>query len=691
MTSSTPVNRSDLAARSLLFHPGERLGWVFRDRSRFSREFAEPEPEPLSSPSWIDRAPEIAESRYNGRKNLAAILFWVGMLVSLGLGLYNALFAGGGFFQFFVTGFVVTVILSIAALIFARHGRKSVLSTAERKLNDLDRQDEQRRQDWLDRATEWAQAEQARVDQLPEWGAATMPPEARRLDIFGGSLWAWQAFLTVYGTSALAERPVIVMDLSREVVCEELARTAQAAGVPVDAQLLPDQMKTTTLLSDLSGSQIVDALIESMYDDDVAGGRSERAMDHRLLTSLTNYLGDSFTLARLSAGLRALLDQPDDSDHLSAKERNYITDELYSADYRRQSAERLQRIESYLQPLEQLGVQSVDRGVGYLTCMALASQANNVGTEFLTDLLVQWLTHRIVSDRTSVPDVIIAGADSIKLRHLERLSDACERRGIRITIMFRNLRGDAENFLGRGVAGFMRLGNATEAAHAADHIGREHKFVISQLTASLGGNETHTTGDTWGESVSEGVNVSTSVGWSSNWNRGKSVSYRDSLLFASDRSYNDSDGGGKSETVGEGRNSSNTRNWSATRSFAEGSNWSNAHTKQRVQEYAVEPTVLQTLPDHAMLLVQPQRGQQASVVSVEVDPAIVTLAGVAMEPLPATPEPVVDGASKISDPSDLGAEDPHALTAERSPGITLDDLNTDSKMAWPDPANQHRE
>jgi hypothetical protein len=40
--------------------------------------------------------------------------------------------------------------------------------------------------------------------------------------------------------------------------------------------------------------------------------------------------------------------------------------------------------------------------------------------------------------------------------------------------------------------------------------------------------------------------------------------------------------------------------WSATatRSFAEGTNWSEAKANQRVHEYVVEPNVLQNLPEH---------------------------------------------------------------------------------------------
>ncbi|WP_152360655.1 hypothetical protein [Microlunatus speluncae] len=692
MPSSTPVNGADLAARSRLFHPGERLGWVFRDRTRFARPFAEEQPAPPTIPLHLVSGPERIDTSFKNTKTLALVLFWVGGILSLVLGIYNALAVpGGDFWRFLLGGLLITAIATVAVLIFASYRRrtkiKAIDSGKEQHLRNCDQQYEE----WVGRGADWEQTERVRVDQLPEWGAATTPPETRRLDIFGGNLWAWQAFLTVYGTSALAQHPVIMLDLSREIVSEELARTADAAGVPVDAQLLPDQLTTTTLLSDLSGTQIVDAVIESMYADDDASSRSERTIDHRFLTAIADQLGDTFTLARLAAGLRALMDQSDVDGVLSAKEQNHLADELFSVDLRRHSADRLQRLESYLQPLQRLGSQGVDSRPGYLTCMALASDANNVHSEFLTDLLVQWLTHRIVGDYyLTKPEVIIVGADSIKLRHLERLSDACERRGIRITMMFRNLRGDAENFIGRGLAGFMRLGNATEAGRAADHIGREHKFVVSQLTATLGGNETHTTGDSSGSAVAEGINVSTSAGWTKNWTKGRNATFRDGEWGPTDTSKNKSFGRTESETTSEGKNFSETRNWSVTRSFAEGTNWTNANTNQRVQEYVVEPVVLQNLPDHLMLVVEPQRGRQANLVPVEFDPAIVTLPGVSMEPLTATPEPVEAQHRIAADDEEqrsAGAGDqPAALTSELSQPFGFDDTDVATFLDAPEPA-----
>jgi hypothetical protein len=76
-----------------------------------------------------------------------------------------------------------------------------------------------------------------------------------------------------------------------------------------------------------------------------------------------------------------------------------------------------------------------------------------------------------------------------------------------------------------------------------------------------------------------------------------------------------------------------SRNWSTARSWAESTNWSNAAASQRVYEYAVEPAVLQNLPDQALLLVT--RGSGGPVLtSVECDPAIVTMPRVSTAPLP---------------------------------------------------------
>ena len=140
----------------------------------------------------------------------------------------------------------------------------------------------------------------------------------------------------------------------------------------------------------------------------------------------------------------------------------------------------------------------------------------------------------------------------------------------------------------------MRLGNHAEAEQAANYIGRQHKFVLSQFTATVGGNQTSTRSDTDGYSDSD----------------------------SSSRSRQEFHLGFGTRT----RGTSTSRSWSTGSSQADGTSWSDATATQRVYEYAVEPAVLQNLPDHALLLATPgPAGPQLQ--PVECDPAIATLPG----------------------------------------------------------------
>jgi hypothetical protein len=118
--------------------------------------------------------------------------------------------------------------------------------------------------------------------------------------------------------------------------------------------------------------------------------------------------------------------------------------------------------------------------------------------------------------------------------------------------------------------------------------------VLSQRTATWGENQSVTRSDSYGH----GDGDTSSVSWA------------EFSLGPGSRS------GGRSTS----------RNWTAGSSVSDGTNWSDAASLQRVYEYAVEPAVLQSLPDHALLLAtRGPAGQRLR--AVECDPAIGALAG----------------------------------------------------------------
>ncbi|MFB4308754.1 hypothetical protein [Actinomadura sp. GTD37] len=633
-----------LSRRERLFTPDPRIGWVFRDRWWFLRPFPEPPPRQQAPPDYLAR--RVAETERAARRRLSRTLP-VSAAVAAVLVLFAACSAtaSAGLSIGSLLLAVIAAAPGAALTWWAVRQRQGALRARELAGQQIIGGYQEQARQWSARKQGHDAAERARLDGLPEWGAAPRP--GHRLDVFGGTLWAWEALLTTYGTSTLAVQPLLVLDLSREVVSGELVELARAAWTGVDAQLLPSRQASSSLLTDLPPQDLVDAIVESMHGGAPDASRAERSMDDRILTTVCGALGDDITLARIAAALRALMGEPDDGDVLTRDERRRIASELFTVEYRRQAHANLARIESYVHPLQDLGTDPPEAGAGYLTCIALDSQARNVRSELLTDLIVQWVTHRITASRESTPALVVAGADELARRHLERLSDACERRGVPLTLLFRRLRDTSAELIGGGAVAFMRLGNHEDAARAADFIGRDHRFVLSQITKNVGGNESHTSTDTRGEGDSETRSTSRTTGTSTNWgtSRSSGVSHSGGEMFGlfPDRSTSSqrgrNRGGGTSRSDTEGTAASTSRNWSAASSYAEGTNWSDADTTQRVYEYVVEPVTLQHLPDHALLLVQSAPGGGRTVTPVECDPAIITLDRVSTGPLPDPPPP----------------------------------------------------
>jgi hypothetical protein len=606
--------------RAALFTPGPRLGWVFRDR----RQLVPPYPElPPDLESMRAVAAERAESAHTSYRKIRK---WLGMPSTIVLVLL--LLADGCQANLSGTGppiatdtFVLIICSPGIVITYLRWQRWRQAAAAIDRAGD----DHQRAlAAWQQGENAWQQAELAKLADATEWGSTGLPEGTLRADVFGGSLRSWQALLTTHGTSLLASQPLLAVDLSGELACEELTELARAAGVPTATWLLPAQLGASGLLAGLTAAQFADALAEAVHAGPEPGNaRAARAVDTRVLEQMHGALGGNVTPARLAAAVRAALGHADQATPLTQAEQTLITAELFPAAYRRQIEPNLVRIEAFLTDLAQ---QAGPPGAGprppaYFTCLALEPAARSARAEMLAALAIQWLTVQVTSSTEPAPAVIICGADEITGAHLERLAGACERRRVPLTLMFRHLRDAGLGILGGGATAFMRMGNHTEARQAADYIGRQHTFVLSQLTATDGGSRTHTTTQTEGHTVTDTLGS----GWHTGWTTSSSTAPGTS---------SESESGGSNRSQGR----SVSRTWSTSWSQAQGTTWSNAAATQRVYEYAVEPAVLQNLPDHALLLVTRGPGGPA-LQPVECDPAIITLPRVSTMPLqdPATP------------------------------------------------------
>ncbi|MEU8816127.1 hypothetical protein [Actinoplanes sp. NPDC048796] len=594
---------------------GERLGWLFSDRNLYRRRFTEPPPQPAPLP------PELGERLARAERGTTRRV-----LISIGAGLLLAVLIGccGGVlarddsdsartvvFLFAGLAFVAGIAGAVIAALMPGWARKAV-ATARQKAQDEYARDhaawDSRRQ-WHD------QQQQQAVDARTEWSAASPSPGTRRVDIIGGTMYGWEAVLTVFGGSLLATRGRMVLaDFTGEALSGELIRLAETTNRSVRELVLPEQLAEFDLVAGLTPAELVDGLVEAMYGDAPEGNRAERSQDALLLTEVSTILAPRLTMGRLLAALRVLAGRPA-SPLITPSER----EQLLSLQF---DPARVRRIEAFLHPLEEMGSAGAAEGVADLTCLVAGGEGGQAQNELLKDLTVQWLGRQVRRAEPPIGSLILLGADEIHHRALERLSTLCERRGIRLVLFFAHLRADSLRTIGGGEVALMRLGNHQEAQQAAEFVGRGHKFVLSRLTRSLGGEETHTLADTYGESESKGGE------------RGSRLGGRHLRRFSS-------------------TNWSKSRNWSQTESTARGTNWNDASSAERVYEYTIEPRVLQDLPEYAMVLVK-NEGTGSVVQAVEVDPAIVTLPRVSMTPLPAEPLP---------EPSEAVVPAPRALEA----------------------------
>jgi len=599
-----PAQPAPADSRELLFTPGPRLGWVFRDR----REMVAPYPEPGPSPQLF-RA-QAADGLAAAEQSLARAWRW-GAMPSLVLALILALAVGcaASVPGTSLKESAVTIIvlcgpgLAWTAWCWARRGQARARAGGGEYQQALAA--------WSQRAAQHEGAQLTRLASLPEWGSVASP--ASRTDVFGGTLAGWQGLLTVHGASLLADRQLLAIDLTGQHAASALTAAASATSIDTATFYLPQDLARSGLLAGLSPADLASAIAEAAHAGDPAGARGDRAVDTWIVQQLAGALTrGTVTPRRLAAAARAALGHPAPAGLLSPAEYDLIAGALFPPGYRQEITGSLVRLDAVLAGLAAHGSEGWPSAPARCTALAMDTAARGSAEEVLRSLIITWLTVHVSTSAGSTPAVVIAGADAITRPHLERLADACERRGVPLTLMFRHLRDDATAIVGSGTAAFMRLANHHEAEQAATYIGRRHTFVVSSYTATRGGSQTATEGSSDGHGTSDSRGKARTSGWQGGGLLGGGT-----------------DSGGRTRSTGSGT----SRSWSSSWSQADGTSWSGAQTWQRAYEYRVEPTVLQNLPEHALLLAD-RSGADLQLRAIECDPSIISLPGVSTGPLP---------------------------------------------------------
>jgi hypothetical protein len=608
MYQQPPAAQRGRAARDrLLFTPPARLGWTFRSRRALITPYAEPAPDPeLIRQQAAVRLTAAQVSWQRAKKwGIRPSMIILVALIALA-DCAHAINAASSSGITIVTAFILAAPgLGWAGMRYARLA--GARKTDPRYLYQAEHGQ------WAERAAEHERAELDRIANVPEWGSAELT--APRTDVYGGTLAGWRSLLTVHGASILARQPLLVADLSGQYALAGLAALARDARVPSAEYVLPRDLNRSGLLTRLSGQHLADALAEAIHAGPPGTARTDRAVDVRVLEQLCTALsGTGVTPARLAAAVQVALGRDAEPGLLTDEEEHLIGGKLFGDSYQSQIGANLVRLDAFLADLARHS-DTAPPGrpppPAYCTLLAVEPGARSARAELLAALVIQWLTVEVTDSTATAPAVIITGADEITRQHLERLAEACDRRRVPLTLLFRHLRDDATAMIGGGATAFMRLGNHHEAEQAASFIGRHHTFVLSGFTATMGSSHTTTSGEDHGHGTTQSRGYSTTRGWSEGERLGE---------------------GTWSDSHTHSRESGLSENWSTSASRSDGTEWSDAASWQRVYEYAVEPAVLQNLPDNALLLTG-RSPVSASLQPVECHPSIITMPHVSMTPL----------------------------------------------------------
>jgi hypothetical protein len=153
----------------------------------------------------------------------------------------------------------------------------------------------------------------------------------------------------------------------------------------------------------------------------------------------------------------------------------------------------------------------------------------------------------------------------------------------------------------------VQLGNAEKAKAASEQIGTEHRFVLSQLTETVGVSVTDTTSSAYTSTTGSADSTATSWSQSEGLSRSTGRGHSDgSLLLPSRASFSRSVQTGDSQSTSESESMSasvsTSTAWGMTTSKATGDSETLARALQRSREFLVEQHELQQLPASAMII-----------------------------------------------------------------------------------------
>lgn len=469
------------------------VGW------RYDQAHPDPGPEPRRpSPPAAERSTWLEDAqRYEGETLLNRPLKFTAAGAALGAVLFLTCWLIGWLVWSFALVGLLACMLIIGITGWAiwqgdqamRIRRRAERARRDREEARLEQHRAQAEDDYALARQKWLQRRTAFENQR-EWHPVTVPHGVDRVDVAGGTLAGWSAAVTMMGAARLsAGSQVTVLDLSEGAVAADLLRIASDEPL---VWVLPADLKRLDLGARLGPAALADVLSLTVSATEAESTVRDMSIDNSILERLITALGGTPRISQIAAGLRALGQVGDPRDDLRAglltdDQLDRITTLFGRTAADRVVLERAWTLEAQLRKLEEVGSDPVHLPPARLRVLSLDRRAGVLTNKVLATYVTTALTHMLRQAPAAHPwghTLFLCGAEKLRGDVLDRLTDACETTGTGLVLLYRTIPPHVRERIGRGnsAVGFMRLGNADDAAAAAAYLGAEPSLLLAEMT-----------------------------------------------------------------------------------------------------------------------------------------------------------------------------------------------------------------
>ena len=345
----------------------------------------------------------------------------------------------------------VTIAAPVAvALLQGRHVVSERVRQARERLaaerDERERLLHERQREHADAYTAWQSAFRA-YEAQPHWYGVTVPDGVDSVIVAGGTDAGWSALLTTIGLSRLREGgDLTVVDLTGHGVSRELGRLAHRCAVAPRHWVLPADLPSVTLGTDLDAGQRARILSAVA----AAGGWGESAdADETLLLRLLEVLGPHAGVGEIIGGLRALLTRADDAAEddpaLSLLSRDRRDRVRARCGEDRDVWARAWELERRLAPFEAVGTRADDAAYAQVKIISVdrasgEEAARSYGTyavAALSELLGDRPTGAGAAVSARRRTVVVCGAERLPAGESEQVLSVAEGSGVEVVLLFR--------------------------------------------------------------------------------------------------------------------------------------------------------------------------------------------------------------------------------------------------------------